>query len=325
MLSLAEYLDRWAGSDSERLSVAQTVQAIATVSLEVSGIIAEGDIETALDQTVGENADGDTQKALDVRANELFTEALRSTPVAVLGSEEADDAVLMTQGAGLAVTLDPLDGSSNIATNVSVGTIFGIYPTLAGEPLTASILQPGDRQLASGFVVYGPQTTLVLTLRDGTHIFTLSRHRKGYWRTRADAEIARGCAEYAINGSNARHWFPPIRAYVAECQAGETGPRGKNFNTRWVASLVAEAFRIFARGGVFLYPSDRREGYANGRLRLVYEANPISLLVEQAGGRAIDGYQRILELEPSALHQRTSFIFGSADEVDGILTKHATE
>ena len=325
MLSLAEYLDSWAGSDSTRLAVAQTVQAIAAVSIEVAAIIAEGELEGALDETVGENTDGDAQKALDVRANELFIDALKKAPVAVLGSEESDEAVPMAKGASLAITLDPLDGSSNIATNVSVGSIFAIYPALEGTSLGASLLQQGDCQLGAGFVIYGPQTTLALTLRDGTHVFTLSRRRGGYWRTRPDIAIPADRAEYAINGSNARHWSPPVREYIDECLAGETGPRGKNFNTRWVASLVAEAFRIFTRGGVFLYPGDQRRGYADGRLRLVYEANPISLLVEEAGGSATDGQNRILELKPTELHQRTPFVFGSADEVGEILTKHASQ
>jgi len=325
MLSLAEYLDSWAGSDSTRLAVAQTVQAIAAVSIEVAAIIAEGELEGALDETVGQNTDGDAQKALDVRANELFIDALKKAPVAVLGSEESDEAVPMAKGASLAVTLDPLDGSSNIATNVSVGSIFAIYPALEGASLGASLLQQGDCQLGAGFVIYGPQTTLALTLRDGTHVFTLSRRRGSYWQTRPEIAIPTDRAEYAINGSNARHWSPPVREYIDECLAGETGPRGKNFNTRWVASLVAEAFRIFTRGGVFLYPGDQRHGYADGRLRLVYEANPISLLVEEAGGSATDGQNRILELKPTELHQRTPFVFGSADEVGEILTKHASQ
>ena len=243
--------------------------------------------------------------------------------MAVLGSEESDSAVLLSDGAPLAVTLDPLDGSSNIATNVSVGSIFGLYPTIDSSSPDSSILQQGSRLVGAGFVVYGPQTTLTLSLLDGTHVFTLSRKRASYWRTRTQICIPADHAEYAINSSNFRHWASPVREYIDECQAGETGVRGKNFNTRWVASLVAEAFRIFARGGVFLYPGDQRAGYTNGRLRLVYEANPISLLVEQAGGAATNGEKRILDLQPTALHHRTPFVFGSSHEVARIEEKHA--
>lgn len=320
-VGLAEHLDAWAGADSQRLAIAQTVEAIANVSADVSELIAEGDLAGNLDASVGENVDGDTQKALDVQANERFVAALRNTPVGAFGSEEDDDA-LSFGGGPLAVTLDPLDGSSNIATNVSVGSIFSISPALAGDSARASILQPGDRQLAAGFVVYGPQTTLALTLRDGTHVFTLSRKTRSYWRTITNLAIPTGKAEYAINGSNMRHWHPPVRAYIDACLAGVDGPLGRNHNTRWVASLVAEAFRIFSRGGVFLYPGDARDGYASGRLRLVYEANPISLLVEQAGGQATNGYTRILELQPTEVHERTPFIFGSTDQVTAILAHH---
>lgn len=323
MVGLAEYLDSWAGSDRTRLGVAQTVQAIAEVSVEVSELIADGDLAGALDRAVGENADGDTQKELDMRANDLFIAALRLAPVAVLGSEEAEDVISLVANAPLAVTLDPLDGSSNIATNVSVGSIFSILPTLHDAPPSASILQPGVHQLGAGFVIYGPQTTLALTLRDGTHIFTLSRRYGTYWQTTKSVSIPPDRREYAINGSNARHWDATVRDYVEQCQAGKEGPLGKDYNTRWVASLVAEAYRIFSRGGVFLYPNDRRDGYSNGRLRLVYEANPISLLVEQAGGKATNGRQAIMELQPQALHQRTPFVFGSADEVERIANKYA--
>ncbi|MGK0169448.1 MAG: fructose-1,6-bisphosphatase I [Gammaproteobacteria bacterium] len=315
--SLAEHLDAWAGSDAQKLSVAHTVQTIAEVSIRVSELIAEGDLAGALDASVGENVDGDTQKALDIQANDLFIAALRASPVGVLGSEELDDAIDLGEGT-LALTLDPLDGSSNIATNVSVGSIFSIYSKLDAAPARASILQVGDSQLGAGFVIYGPQTTLALTLRDGTHIFTLSRKTRSYWRTTTSVAIPRERAEYAINSSNARHWEPSVRAYIDQCVAGKGGPLGNNYNTRWVASLVAEAFRIFARGGVFLYPSDRREGYHNGRLRLVYEANAIALLVEQAGGLATNGRERILTLTPSEVHQRTALVFGSAAEVERV-------
>lgn len=318
--SLGDVLASWAGGDGGKAAVAATIESIAKASVRVGELIADGELAGSLNRAVGENVDGDTQKALDVQANELFIEALRQAPVGVLGSEEESEPLVLGDGP-LVVTLDPLDGSSNIETNVSVGSIFGIYSRLEGAQPLASVLQPGDAQLASGFVIYGPQTTLVLTLRNGTRVFTLSRKARTFWCTRPRVALPVSKAEYAINASNARHWTAPVAEYIAECQAGAEGPLGKNYNTRWVASLVAEAYRILMRGGVFLYPQDRRPGYEKGRLRLVYEANPVALLVEQAGGQAIDGQERILSLQPGELHERVPLIFGSPEQVERIRNK----
>lgn len=306
--------------------IGATIMRIAVAAAEISGIIGDGALAGALGAELGEPAHGDPQLALDVRADQLFTDALRDAPVAVLGSEEQPTPIVLNAGAPLAVTLDPLDGSSNIDTNVSIGSIFSILPMRGaanGSPERA-VLQPGTRQLAAGFVIYGPQTCLVLTLRRGTHIFTLDRRTAQFVLTHPDVQIPPGRREYAINASNYHHWDEAIRAYVDDCVAGIYGPRGESFNMRWIASLVAEAFRILNRGGVFLYPADRRPGYGEGRLRLVYEAQPLALVMDQAGGGAIDGFSRILDLEPRELHQRTPLIFGSADKVERIARYHAS-
>lgn len=322
-ITLADFLRDCAGTTLRGQAVARCVEQIAAVSLGVSDLIAEGELLGSLDSAVGKNVDGDTQKALDVQANDRFIEALTGGPVGVLGSEESEEAVVLGEGQ-LALTLDPLDGSSNIATNVSVGSIFSVYPRIADAPAAQSVLQPGARQLAAGFVIYGPQTTLALTLGTGTVVFTLSRKTRSYWLTQEKVQVPESKAEYAVNGSNARHWREPVSRFIESCQAGKEGPYGENYNTRWVASLVAEAYRIFSRGGVFLYPADARQGYENGRLRLVYEANAIALLMEQAGGQATDGVSRILDLQPAELHQRTPLVFGSSQQVTLVKQAHAS-
>ncbi len=317
--SLERHLDDWTGGDPGRGAVAETLRAFAGAAARLSRLIAQGPLAGDMAAVVGHNTDGDQQKTLDLRANELFLAALAEAPVAVFASEEAETALILNRDAPLAVAIDPLDGSSNIDTNLSVGTIFSVLPgpgpAAAGDAAEAAILQPGARQLAAGMVVYGPQTALVLTLGQGTDIFTLDRETATFVLTRPQVRIPAGRREYAINASNYRHWDAPLRAYIDDCVLGSEGPRGENFNMRWVASLVAEAFRILARGGVFLYPSDARPGYQNGRLRLVYEANPIAFLIEQAGGAASDGEHRILDLQPQALHQRVPLVFGSHDKV----------
>jgi fructose-1,6-bisphosphatase I len=321
---LGQYLEGWAGDDADRAAIAAVVQAIAATSARISEIIARGSLEGQMGAVVGDNVDGDAQKALDVRSDEMFIAALKGGPVALYGSEEQEVPVLLNPDGTLAVAIDPLDGSSNIDTNVSIGTIFSILP-MAGlpvEPREAVFLQPGTRQVGAGFVIYGPQTALVLTVLSGTHIFTFSRERGEFLRTRADAQIATGKREYAINASNYNHWDEPLRAYIDDCLAGLDSPDRRQFNMRWIASLVAEAYRIMARGGIFLYPRDKRTGYQHGRLRLVYEANPIALLVEQAGGAAVDAEHRILEIVPQRLHERVPLIFGDREKVERVVRYH---
>ena len=235
------------------------------------------------------------------------------TPVAVFASEEVGEPEILDIHAKLAVAVDPLDGSSNIETLAPMGTIFSI---LHAAPVVAeSFLQTGRHQLAAGFLIYGPHTALVLTMGDGVRIFTLDPDQGFFVLTRDNITIPEKTREYAINGSNLRHWEPQIRFYVGELMLGKTGPRGEDFNTRWLASVVADAYRILVRGGVYLYPGDSRRDYKHGRLRLIYEANPVAMIIEQAGGSATDGHTPILDLAPNAIHQRVPLVFGSADEV----------
>jgi fructose-1,6-bisphosphatase I len=219
---------------------------------------------------------------------------------------------------------DPLDGSSNIDVNVSIGTIFSVLKKQDGEVgvSEASFLQPGRQQVAAGYCVYGPQTTLVLTVGDGVFMFTLDREQGSFVLTQSDVRIPEDTKEFAINMSNMRHWDEPVRRYIDECLQGKEGPRGKDFNMRWIASMVADVHRILTRGGVFMYPWDRREPNKPGKLRLMYEANPMGWLVEQAGGAAINGKQRILDIEPEHLHERVSVMLGSKNEVERLQAYH---
>ena len=285
--------------------------AVASASVKIAALSRQNGLGEHLGAVLGdENADGDEQKALDVAADEHIENALRTASVAAYLSEEREGAVMLSDKGSLLVACDPLDGSSNIDTNLTVGTIFSLLPFDG-----STLLMSGDMQMASGFFAYGPQTTLLLTIGQGVKAFCLD-DSGDYRRMDWQVAIPRTASEFAINASNSRHWQAEINGYVSDLLAGKTGPRGKNFNMRWAGSLVADAFRIFRRGGIFLYPSDQRDGYEKGRLRLVYEAHPIAFLVEQAGGLAYDGQVRILEITPDELHQRVPLIFGSSDEVD---------
>jgi fructose-1,6-bisphosphatase I len=296
-------------------AVAQTVAALAVAIRDVSALIGDGGADGTI---VGRNTDGDAQKALDVAAHRIVLDAARRAPVACLLSEEAEGIETIDAGAPLALAADPLDGSSNIETNGAIGTIFSILPAEGGSGDLGPFGGRGERQIAAGFAIYGPQTCLVLSLGKGVDVFTLDRSSGRFLLTRPGIEIATGVPEYAINASNYRHWDPAVRTYVDDCIAGVDGPRGRDFNMRWNASLVAEVYRILIRGGIFLYPADARPGYREGRLRLVYEAHPIAFIVEQAGGKASNGYRRILELAATAPHQRTPLILGSRDKVSRV-------
>lgn len=323
LITLDAFLEAYAGSDPTRTAVARTVDRIAAASREVRDVIRQGGLSRAFAGVRGNaNAGGDIQRNLDVEADEVFVKALRAAPVAFYASEELDSPVTLDPGAPLAVAVDPLDGSSNIETNVSIGTIFSILPAGADENPAARFLQPGTSQLAAGFIVYGPQMALVLTVGAGTHLFVFHPRLDAYHRSVEGVRIPPQTAEFAINASNYRHWDDGVRLYIDDCLAGEEGPREKNFNMRWIASLVADAYRIFTRGGVFLYPADSRRNYHHGRLRLVYEANPIAMLVEQAGGAATDTVNRILAIMPTSLHQRVPVVFGSRKEVERIARYH---
>ncbi|WP_341889585.1 class 1 fructose-bisphosphatase [Variovorax sp. YR752] len=277
------------------------------------------------------NVQGEDQKPLDIESNELF---LRSAEwdghVAGMVSEEMDEMYVLPpqfpRGKYL-LLFDPLDGSSNIDVNVSVGSIFSVLraavPGQDAKP--EDFLQPGTEQVCAGYAIYGPSTMLVLTLGNGTHAFTLEPSLGEWVLSHRDLKIPEKTREFAINASNSRFWEPAVKRYVDECLAGQTGPRGVDFNMRWIASLVAETHRILMRGGVFMYPRDNKDPSKPGRLRLLYEANPIGMLVEQAGGKATTGHRRILEVKPEAIHQRIGFIFGSAEEVSRIETYHLEE
>jgi len=294
--------------------------ALCKVAAELSRVISFGPLKGALGASVGENTDGDTQKALDVIADDAFASALAGTGIRWYASEEQNAVVEIDPTGDLALAIDPLDGSSNIDANVSIGTIWGIQPALdAGD---ATFLRDGNHLLASGYFIYGPQTLLVATFGAGIRHFVLNRDNGTFEEAPKPPVIPAEASEFAINASNYRHWSKPVRAYIDDCIAGAEGPRGRNFNMRWIASLVAETHRIMSRGGIFLYPADDREGYRHGRLRLVYECAPIAFLVEQAGGMATTGTSRILDVVPEHLHARTPFVFGTRSKVERVATYH---
>lgn len=323
MTTLREHLEDWAGASAGRQALAETLRAIAEASVALQELVALGPLAGEPGAVLGASADGDGQKALDLRANGLFLDHLRAAPVAAVASEELPEPEVLRASAPLAVALDPLDGSNNIDSNAPMGTVFSLLPSqLAREP-EAAFAAAGDRQLAAGFVLYGPHTVLALTLGQGVQVFALDRRERLFRLTRPALRIPEGRREYAINGSNARHWPLPIRAFVEECVAGADGPRGVDYNTRWLGCVVAEAYRVLLQGGIYLYPGDARRGYERGRLRLLYEAAPLALLVEQAGGAATDGFGRILDLAPAGIHQRVPLIFGSRDKVERVVALHA--
>ena len=298
--------------------LADTVQRLASASAELARRIARGGIDENLAAAQGENAGGDTQKTLDVIADDSFMAALKGGAVRYYASEEQDEVVELNPAGSLALAIDPLDGSSNIDTNVSIGTIFGIYPTAATP--SDSFLRPGRDLLASGYVIYGPQCCLVISFGNGVLKYVLDLEIKSFRAAGTLGPIPADSTEYAINASNYRHWPAPIRAYIDDRVSGSEGPAGQDFNMRWIASLVAETHRILTRGGIFLYPGDERKGYERGRLRMVYECAPIGFLVEQAGGRATDASDPILDQVPESLHARTPFVFGSANKVARVAT-----
>ena len=304
------------------------LNAVATAINIISNQVNRGALVGALGSAGTENIQGETQKTLDVVSNDVMIGETEWTGhVAGMASEELEDfypiPAQYRRGKYLLV-FDPLDGSSNIDVNISVGTIFSILrsPHPNDEPRLEDFLQPGTEQVCAGFALYGPATMLVLTTGEGVDGFTLDRDIGAFILTHPQMRIPEYCQEFAINASNERFWEAPVRRYVQECLAGGTGPRGRDFNMRWVASLVAETFRILVRGGVFLYPKDTKDPTEEGRLRLLYEANPISFIIEQAGGAASTGKDRVMGLKPKRLHQRVPLIFGPRAEVELIERYH---
>ena len=331
-VSLTQYLveqqrDRGQIPPPLRLLIETVARACKHIAISVN----KGELGDVLGSADTENVQGEVQKKLDVIANEVLIEAnVWGGHLAAMASEEMDSIHLVPdrypQGEYL-LLFDPLDGSSNIDVNVSIGTIFSVLRKVTNQRGVSEedFLQPGKQQAAAGYCVYGPQTTLVLTVGDGVVMFTLDRETGSWVLTERQMQIPADTKEFAINMSNLRHWAPPVRRYIDECLAGKTGPREKDFNMRWVASMVADVHRILSRGGVFLYPWDQREPDKPGKLRLMYEANPMAFIVEQAGGAATNGRQRILDLLPTKLHERVSVVLGSKNEVQRVTSYHLDE
>lgn len=313
-------LDAWLKASSASEGLVEVLTVIGRTCSAISDVVAGGALAGVLGAAGAVNVQDEEQKKLDVITNDMLTEALMACPiVAGVASEEMDTVQPASNAAGeWLVLFDPLDGSSNIDINAPVGTIFSILKSPNALPTEADFLQPGRNQVASGYVLYGAQTMLVLTVGSGVVGFTLSGD--GQWLLTHDAvTIPADTREFAINMSNRRHWAEGVQRYIDGCLAGVEGPRAKNFNMRWVAAMVADVHRVLMRGGVFLYPWDKREPNKPGKLRLMYEGNPMALLVEQAGGKATtDGVQRILDVEPTQLHQRIPIVLGSANEVDQV-------
>jgi fructose-1,6-bisphosphatase I len=304
------------------------LEVVARACKRISYAVGKGALSDVLGDAGSHNIQGEAQKKLDVIANETLLEANEwGGNLAGMASEEMDlpYAIPNRYPKGEFLLLfDPLDGSSNVDVNVSIGTIFSVIPMPAGQPDVEErhFLQPGRNQIAAGYAVYGPSTLLVLTVGDGCACFTLDRETGSWWLTQDRMRIPASTKEFAINASNARHWHPPVKRYISELLEGRDGPRGKDFNMRWVASMVADVHRIMTRGGVFMYPRDNREPEKPGKLRLMYEANPMSFLVEQAGGVATDGHRRILDIQPEKLHERVAVFMGSREEVEVVTSYH---
>ena len=305
------------------------IEVVARACKRISYSVSKGALGEVLGTADTENIQGEVQKKLDVISNEILLEANEwGGHLAAMASEEMETIRQIPsrypKGEFL-LLLDPLDGSSNIDVNVSIGTIFSVLKAPEGmtEPTEQDFLQPGTAQVAAGYAVYGPQTMLVLTTGNGVHCFTLDREMGSWVLTESNMKIPEATKEFAINMSNKRHWHPPVQRYVDELLAGKTGPRGKDFNMRWIASMVADVHRILNRGGVFMYPADLRDPGSPGKLRLMYEANPMAMIVEQAGGAATDGKGRILDIPPAKLHQRVPVFLGSKEEVEVVTGYHA--
>ena len=328
-ISLTQYLveqERQHGHITAQLRLLIEVVARACKRIAIS--VNKGALGDVLGSAGSENVQGEVQKKLDVISNEVLIEANEwGGHLAAMASEEMDSIHLVPnrypQGEYL-LLFDPLDGSSNIDVNVSIGTIFSVLRKVGHTRGISEedFLQPGRQQAAAGYCVYGPQTTLVLTVGDGVAMFTLDREQGSFVLTQDNVQIPADTKEFAINMSNMRHWAPPVRRYIDECLAGKEGPRGKDYNMRWIASMVADVHRILSRGGVFMYPWDKREPDKPGKLRLMYEANPMAFLVEQAGGSATNGAQRIMDIVPTKLHERVSVILGSRNEVERVTGYH---
>ncbi len=321
--------DHLATSDAEP-ALGDLIVTVVDTCAEISALVRRGALGEVLGALESENVQGEVQKKLDVISNDMLLTRCAASPALVAMASEEMDSIHPVRPTGpkggYLLLFDPLDGSSNIDVNVSIGTIFSVLPAPKSDAprdaTEADFMQKGRAQVCAGYVVYGPQTTLVLTFGDGVHAFTLDPDTGDWLQTSERITIPAETKEYAINASNLRHWAAPVRGYIEACLEGVEGPRGKNFNMRWIASMVADVHRIMMRGGVFLYPWDQREPDRAGKLRLMYEANPMSMLVEQAGGAAFDGFGHILDAEVIDLHQRISVMLGSRAEVEHLVALH---
>ena len=321
MTTLANYLN----ADASNPALNDVITTVTNVGKTISQLLRKGALADILGEAGNQNVQGEEQKKLDVLANDLLLEALANNAhCAGVASEELDDATPANADGSLLVLFDPLDGSSNIDINMAVGTIFSILPYQRQGQISANsdFLQAGNQQLAAGYLLYGTSTVLALTIADNVVMFSLDPDSNDYVLIEEDVKIDADTSEYAINASNYRYWQAPMQQYIDELIAGKTGVRGRDFNTRWVAAMVGDVHRILCRGGLFTYPFDTKDANKAGKLRLMYEANPMSLLVERAGGAATDAVQRILDIEPTDIHQRVPVVLGSKNEVDYVKNLH---
>ena len=327
-ISLTRYLLEEQRADRISADLRLLIEVVARACKTISVAVGKGALGGVLGDAGSGNIQGEAQKKLDVIANDVLLEANAwGGHLAACASEEMDHCQPIPDAyprGNYLLLFDPLDGSSNIDVNVSVGTIFSVLrcPEGVTQAKDEDFLQPGTAQVAAGYCIYGPSTMLVLTIGHGTHAFTLDREMGSFLLTQRDMRVPAATKEFAINMSNQRHWEAPMQDYVRDLLAGETGPRGKNFNMRWIASMVADVHRILTRGGIFIYPWDKKDPSKAGKLRLMYEANPMSLLIEQAGGASTNGRTRIMEMAPTQLHQRVPVFLGSRDEVAAATEYH---
>lgn len=320
-LNLTQYLQQQSGHLTPEL--AQVIETIAATCNTIDQALQKGALAGILGSAENENVQGETQKKLDVISNDYLIDALKVHPhVGGLASEELDDFTPAQANGKYLVLFDPLDGSSNIDINMCVGTIFSILPAKNAVTQAADFMQAGTEQVAAGYVLYGPSTMLALTVGNGVAFFTYDPESQQFILTADQVKVSADTQEFAINASNQRHWEQPVKRYIDELLAGKTSVRAKDFNMRWVACMVGDIHRILCRGGIFLYPYDLKDPKKAGRLRLMYEANPMSMLIEQAGGASTTGRVRILEIQPTELHQRVPVIIGSKQEVELVTSYH---
>ena len=324
-IKLSEYLSQQlAENPSLQRDLGKLVLDLAKAVKEIALLTSQGALAGVLGSLESQNVQGETQKKLDVLSDEILIQTLRSgNLVAGIASEENDEPITNSKGGSFLCLFDPLDGSSNIDVNVSVGTIFAIYEAnQERSPELADYLKAGRKQIAAGYAIYGPATMLIFSLGMGTHGFTFDASSGEFILTHPKIQIPVDTSEFAINTSNERFWEPPVSRYINECKKGKTDVRGRDFNMRWIASMVADVHRILMRGGIFMYPKDNKDPSKPGRLRLMYEANPMSFVVEQAGGLGSTGRQRILDIKPESIHQRIPVVLGSKNEVERVEQYH---